>query len=167
MTKKTLVIISLCMFLVIGNIMAQTVNADLVIPTAEHSKIMLGASGTYIYEVNGGIGMGVNAGIRFSLTSDYTYFQIPIMAVGRYYINGDGNGFFPEAHVGLVHSRLKSDITFGSGSGSIKSSSTNFGFSVGAGYKIEDSIEISARYENIMSKNAHSNIIAFRVGYSF
>lgn len=170
MIKKTFTIFVLLMFIAFGNIMAQaTVNADLVIPTAENSKIMIGGSATYIYPIDDAIGIGANAGLRMSLTSDYTHFQIPIMAVGRYYINGDGNGFYPEVHLGLVHSRSKYVSTFGSGFGSstIKSSSTNFGFSIGAGYKIDELIEISARYENIMAENAHSNIIAFRVGYSF
>ncbi len=164
MIKKTLTIFALLMVFAFGNIIAQaTINADLVIPTAENSKPMIGGSATYIYDVDGAIGMGVNAGMRFSLTSDYLHLQIPIMAVGRYYINGDGNGFYPEAHLGLVHSRSRVNVL----NSTIKSSNTNFGFSVGAGYKIEDLIEISGRYEMIMYKNAHSNLISFRIGYSF
>lgn len=57
------------------------VNADFVLKTS-NSKLLLGPSATYHFEVNYGLYGGANLGIRF-LTSG-GYMQIPFMLSGRY-----------------------------------------------------------------------------------
>lgn len=137
-------------------------NADLLIPTKSGSKPLLGVSATYLYDIDNGLAIGGNVGVRMSLVSGVRAFQFPFMADVRYYVGGDNYGFYPEALLGFVHSRSST-----TGAVKIKASSTNFAYAIGAGYKIDQSIDISARYESITYSIGSSNAIGIRVGFWF
>ena len=161
--KKFTILLVVLTFLSIGLFAQFSVNADVVVPTASNSNMYLGISGTYLHDVNGALSIGGNTGFRMLLKQNVTGFQIPIMADVRYYVNSANNGFYPEALIGLMISHYSVSL-FGLTSSTTQ---TNFALAFGAGYKIDDAIDISARFEIIPVESRNTNCVGFRVGYWF
>ncbi len=147
----------------IGSFAQVAINADIVLPTASGSNMYIGASGTYLQDVNSALSIGANLGFRVLLEKNISAYQIPVMVDARYYINNLNNGFYPEALLGFVISHYSISI-FGLTS---SNTNTNFALALGAGYKIDDAIDISARFEIIPTKGSNINCLGFRIGYWF
>ncbi len=161
-SKITISLVAL-MMLSIGSSAQVAINADVVIPTESNSKIFFGVSGTFLHPINDNISVGVNAGFRTQFQENITYFQIPLMVDARYYVNGTNTGFYPEVLMGAVISHYEFSI-FGFTS---TNNQTNFALGLGAGYKLDESIDISARFEIIPTDGGNYNCIGARIGYWF
>lgn len=147
----------------IGSSAQVALNADVVIPTQSNSDLFFGVSGTYLHPITDNISVGVNAGFRTQFQENITYFQIPLMVDARYYVNGTNAGFYPEVLMGAVISHYKVSI-FGFTS---TSNHTHFALALGAGYKLDESIDVSARFEIIPTDGGNYNCIGLRIGYWF
>ncbi|MGQ9847091.1 MAG: hypothetical protein ACUVQP_06285, partial [Bacteroidales bacterium] len=103
---------------------------------------------------------GANLGLLFYLESGITAFRMPINGFVRYYVSGGGEGFFPEATLGLdyYHSKTNGII-------SISVNSTNLALSFGGGFKSGNFI-IGANYYMIMS-SITVNAFLFKAGLAF
>lgn len=84
---------------------------------------------------------------------------IPIMATYRHHFNG----FYLEPQAGLSLHKAKVNID---GMGSVSSSSSAFGYAIGAGYLIGD-VDISARYQGASKDGGSMSFIGIRLGYNF
>lgn len=72
-------------------------------------------------------------------------------------------GFYPEVKLGGIFIRSSSTV-FGS---TIVATSTNFDLGLGLGYKVNDNVDISARYEMIFFSGLTSGYLGARIGYIF
>ncbi len=162
--KKSALTMFVIMFFALSSAFSQiNTYGELVISTKENVKPALGFGVKYLHPINNGLFLGGNIGYRQTISSDYFGGQIPIMAIGRYYVNQDENGFYPQASLGLVYSYSRIKVM----STNIKSSSTNFGFNLGAGYKIGESYDIGLLFENITYENGSSSAFILRLAYTF
>jgi len=137
-------------------------NLDLGFSTNSGKMSFIGASGTYLHDIDGGFSIGGNFGLRVITTTGIFGVSIPIMANARYYVGGDNYGFYPEALIGFIHYRHTT-----TGIIKIKYRATPLAFAFGAGYKTEQSIDISARYEGISTSIGTAGLIGLRIGYWF
>lgn len=161
--KKNVLLVLVIMLISISAYSQFNVYAEGVFNTAKNSKARLGIGALYLHPVSDAFHLGANIGYRQTLSGDLFAGQIPIMAVARYYVMGDATGFYPQASLGMVYSFSRMEIL----NRTIKSSFTNFGFNLGVGYRVDDTIDFSLLYENIVFKNASSNAFLLRVAYNF
>jgi len=92
-------------------------------------------------------------------TWSYNYYQIPIMAGINYKITPE---FYGMAELGLT--MLGIDVEVAGISSSV--SETNLAFTIGAGYNVNEKINIIAFFNSVMS-GASFNQIGARLGYKF
>lgn len=134
-----------------------------VFNTVKNSKARLGIGIIYLHPITDAFNLGVNVGYRQTLSGDFFAGQIPIMGVARYYVMGDATGFYPQASLGIAYSFSRMEIL----NTKIKAHSTNFGFNVGAGYRVDDTVDFTLLYENIVYSSASSNAFILRVAFNF
>lgn len=91
--------------------------------------------------------------------------MIPIQAGFKYYFTDNESGLYGHAQLGVTNFRIKQD--FGGFVGSVSASSTDLSYAVGAGYLVNENIDLGLRY-NIISGNGGSlAYIALRAAYNF
>ncbi|MDY0217210.1 MAG: outer membrane beta-barrel protein [Bacteroidales bacterium] len=161
--KKNVLMIVMIMLFASSAFSQINVYAEGAISTKENVKARLGIGAMYLHPITDAFHLGANMAYRQSLTSDYYAAQIPIMAVARYYVMGDATGFYPQVSLGLVNSFSRIKVF----NNTIKSSSSNFGFNVGAGYRLDNNLDFSLLYENIVFENASASAFLIRVGFNF
>jgi len=139
-------------------------NFDLGIRSDFDDLNSIGVSGTYLYDVDGKLGVGANVGLRFPTASGISGIHIPVLGDVRYYLQGNNQGWYPEVFIGFMHYRHKYKLF----NQSYTSAATNFAFGFGAGYKTSKSIDLSARYETTSnSSGTAKGIFGIRLGYWF
>lgn len=161
--KKNVLLVLVIMLISVSAYSQINAYAEGVFNTVKNSKARLGLGIIYLHPISDAFSLGANVGYRQTLSGDFFAGQIPIMAVARYYVMGDATGFYPQASLGMVYSFSRMKIL----NQTIKSSSTNFGFNVGVGYRVDDTVDFSLLYENIVFKNASSNAFLGRVAFNF
>lgn len=112
------------------------------------------------FEKGEDLAFGANLGLLFYFNDNATAFRMPINGFVRYYLSGGGEGFFPEATLGLdyYHSKTNGII-------SVSVNSTNLALSFGAGFKSGNFI-IGANYYMIMS-TITGKAFLFKAGLAF
>ncbi len=138
------------------------INGDLVTNTKFKGSPYIGASGGLVKEMNDGLCLGGNIGIRFFTGSlnGGSAFQLPVMGEARYFVNRSTDGFYPFANLGFIFHKYtnKSQLI------TIDASGTYLSFALGAGVKVGN-VDFSVRYENIQFKIGRADNVGFRVGY--
>ena len=64
-------------------------NFDLGIRSDFDDLNSIGVSGTYLYDVDGKLGVGANVGLRFPTASGISGIHIPVLGDVRYYLQGN------------------------------------------------------------------------------
>ena len=132
-------------------------------------------------------GAGISAGGEFALGDNmgltgqvgYIYlapadgfasaYMMPFQAGFKYYFDSNEGGLYAHAQVGMhTLSVTTQDYEFfGVTIPGITSSSTDLSYGVGAGYLINEKIDIGARYNIISGNGGSSNYIGIRTAYNF
>lgn len=135
----------------------------------ESSKLGIGGTAKGMY--------GIGTAGQIELTVGYTSFGakesssamkasigiIPVFAGYRHHINQ----FYLEPQLGLSIIRSKASVDIGGmGSYSGSSSTTAFGWAVGAGY-VFDSFDLSIRYQSASKEGGSLGFFGLRFGYNF
>lgn len=145
------------------------VHGEFVLPTADNAKPLLGIGLSIQQEINAvdGLVIGALASYRQELSTDYFGGQIPFMGFARYYI---GNiGFYPQFALGGVYMFYTKTLRHPSNNEvitRIKANTTRFALDFGLGYKLDNGIDFTLYYENIVFKNSSLNNIGLRVAFA-
>ncbi|WP_207495545.1 outer membrane beta-barrel protein [Aridibaculum aurantiacum] len=140
------------------------VGLDVGVPTGDFNntqKIGIGGTADFGYNVGTGTALTLTVGyISFSGDEVGTFKYpavntIPIKAGVRYFV---GPGLYLEPQLGYTSISTPNSNTSGTG---------GFTYAAKAGYRISNSLDLSARYEGISRNNANLNFLGFRLGYNF
>jgi hypothetical protein len=143
------------------------IGVDLGLPMGDFgdgSKLGIGGSAKYLH--------GVGSAGQVTLTAGYISFKakdldadesgstslLPILVGYRH----NFNGLYVEPQVG--YSNLKVKYSFGGDS--FSASTGGFAYAIGAGYAMEQGLDLGVRYQAV-SKDGTLSFIGFRVGYNF
>lgn len=136
-----------------------SVSADFSVSTRSNVKPDLGASLMYLHDIDGALNIGGLVGYRQYLTKGYNA-KIPFMAIARYYVTGSSLGFYPQFGLGGKYKFWRKTITFLGEKSVFKGSMTEFAYSIGGGYKVNEMLDLGLHFEG-------NGRILFRVGFNF
>ena len=158
--------------------MAQfSAGADFALPNWDGASVGYGVSAGY--EVDAGDNLGVTAqagylimGVDDAFFSDYA--MIPIQLGAKYYLDEKSNGLYGHAQAGIHAISVTTPEIVIPGFGLIDDivipettiSDSNVSFAVGAGYAMNESIDVSVRYNVIIYDGGSNNYIGVRAGYT-
>lgn len=189
-----LVGVALCLVAFTQNSNAQfSAGADLVLPMGDWGKsasMGFGASVGYDHAIGDNMSIGGQAGFTMFGGKEpdnladgdefsSSYILIPILANFKYYFTDNTNGAYGIASLGMTSYKYKSEHTYDTyefSGGTLKEvretdefdfSGTYLTYGVGAGYLINEKIDLSARYLIISSEGASSAGFNIRAAYKF
>ncbi|HOE39661.1 MAG TPA: hypothetical protein PLG05_09560 [Bacteroidales bacterium] len=166
--KKTLLISIFCVFVSFASIAQEASgNVDFVIPTYSNADLSLGVGLLYLYDLDNGINIGGFIAYRQMLNFKGYFFDIPIMFIARYYINGGSSGLYPQVGLGVENSFSVIKYKWGGSTQKISTSGISFAYSVGLGGKLRNNLDLSGHFEGRVFDNNHRGYVVLRVGYWF
>ncbi len=121
----------------------------------------------YGVSVGAELPIGDNMGVCFNTGYDLvgnefdglTTSMIPLMGGFKYYFSDNTSGAYGKADFGMTQFRA-------SGEG-FSSSSTDLTFGAGAGYLVNENIDLGLRYNIINGEGESTGLIALRAAYNF
>lgn len=124
---------------------------------------MLGVGLSLVQDIRSvdGLALGGYASYRQVLAKNTYSIQIPFMGLARYYINR--SGFYPQLALGGMHYFASSKVF----NTRFTSSLTRFAFNLGLGYKLDNGLDFTFSYENIVFKNASAHQLSLRLAFAF
>ncbi|MCX7862117.1 MAG: hypothetical protein N2449_03920 [Bacteroidales bacterium] len=157
MKKFTFLLVTV---LFVSALNAQVINGELKTSTSFKGTPLIGATGGYYAEISNGFYAGGYGGLLFRPSGPGMYFQIPIMAEARYYVNGSSDGFYPLANLGFIYynSRVSSQYV------TVSLSGTVFTLALGAGMKT-GGVDFSVRYEAMQYSFGSVDNFGFKIGF--
>lgn len=143
------------------------VGAELGIGTTSGSKLAYGGSLKYLHGVGEAGQVTLTAGYMISSsTEDFmgsevkaTNSTIPILVGYRH----NFTGLYVEPQVGYIMSNVKNKVD---GEEVSKYDFNGFGYAIGAGYAMEQGLDLGVRFQNV-AKTGANGLIVFRIGYNF
>lgn len=188
--------VALCLVAFTQNSKAQFgVGLDLSMPLGDFGKgygIGLGGSVSYDHAIGDNMKIGGQVGyLRFGgknidedpnplYDADFSssLAMIPILGNFKYYFADNTNGFYGIASIGMSMTTWKSSqnevvgYDFATGKFTLEKKSysdskTYLTFGFGAGYLINEKIDLSVRYMSVSSEGSASNFINLRAAYNF
>jgi hypothetical protein len=137
---------------------------------SDGAGIGLGALMRYEYNVAPQLNVTGRVGFLYHLGKDVgggtvNFWNIPVLVGAKYDI---ASGLYGAAEAGLFYNHASATVTIpGFGSQTVSNSETDFGFNVGAGYKMGDlDIRAGLQIWNISHAGDTMGVIA-NVGYNF
>ena len=158
--------------------MAQvSAGADFALPNWDGASIGYGVSAGY--EVDAGDNLGVTGQVGYLVMGvDDAFFSnyamIPIQLGAKYYLDEKSNGLYGHAQAGIHAMSITTPEIVIPGFGLVDdivipettTSDSNVSFAVGAGYAVNESVDVSVRYNVITYDGGSNNYIGVRAGYT-
>ena len=158
--------------------MAQfSAGADFALPNWDGASVGYGVSAGYELDAGDNLGVTGQAGYLIMGVDDAffsNYAMIPIQLGAKYYLDEKSKGLYGHAQAGIHAISVTTPEIVIPGFGLIDdivipettTSDSNVSFAVGAGYGVNESFDVSVRYNVITYDGGSNNYIGVRAGYT-
>ncbi|OFX59514.1 MAG: hypothetical protein A2046_11985 [Bacteroidetes bacterium GWA2_30_7] len=121
--------------------------------------LSIGASVGGEYPIGDNMGATFIAGYDKVLVSGASVSLIPFQAGFKYYLTDNKSGLYGHGQLGLT---MYSVSVMG-----YSASTTNFSYSIGGGYLLNEHIDLGARFQIVSASGGSLSWLAFRAAYNF
>lgn len=175
--KKLLQVVgvAICMFAFTNNSNAQvnfSGGVELAMPMGDFANTAkLGYGVSFGAEKPVGDNMGITGTLGYIIMPfnkdksgiEGNFALMPIQAGFKYYFTDNTAGAYAKADLGFHRTTMKIDYGFGE----VDASSTDLSYAVGAGYLVNEHIDLGLRYQMIAGDGSSSAYLGIRAAYVF